>query len=599
METEIFTSATLVPEEVFAADSTEFSIKLILGPGYTDKASRIVFDFSCTLGTSCPTRQINECNGYVETYVDNPDVEYEIKCWDLDYKHFVDREHAPSREAMRMIVLDLSGGLKEGDKIELKWGETFGGFGPGAKVSSLVPRPNYKARIDVRYFDAQDKGMPDYGRDYMGYKRPEPDAMLRLHYKIRPRETRCLRMLKKLSHTLIVPYDMFWNVPEIDNPAEIFESNSKPEKNEYGVFEFINKNVTVKPRNLPMTESPLMEDVFDGMNIFWGDMHVHSAYSIDCAQRSGMDMTPADLMDSARYRAGLDFFAVTDHHIPYKEPIQHIGQEKWTATLNDISEKHKEHEFVVFSGIEFTDLFGDICLIFRGLPDYEKITSQHIEEVSDFYKLFGKDMLAIPHLHAPGNPSTEGIWRQGIAEISPVLEIYSDHGSYEREKVFENGRAWCKTFRKDRCAEFFIKSGFKYGFVANSDDHKGHAGMNGLTAVFSKELTKESIFEAYHKRHVYATTNARIRLVFTGNGELMGGTVPLGNEKIFLIDIQAENKLKKVELFRNGDFYKRFLPDEKMFKTEIKIDDDTPDNWYIRATQVDNHIAYSSPIWFE
>ncbi len=594
----VFTSATITPDAIRAGDSDEFIIKLEIAEEYTAEKSRIVFDFSCTLGTSCPTRELNEASGYVEAYISNANVKYEIRCWDLDHKYFVDREHPASREAMRMVVLDLSGGLQAGDIIELHWGETLGGFGPGAKVSSVVPRSDYKAKIDVRYFDSHDKGMPDHGRDYIGYSRPIPDDLLRLEYKILPREPRRLRLLRKNDSAILIPYDVFWNVPLVDDISDIADCNEMPEKNKYNAFDFKNKNVSVVPKEISMSESSTMDNVYDGMNIYWGDLHTHSAYSIDCAQRSGMDMTPNDLMEFARYRAGLDFFAVTDHHIPYMEQINCLGKEKWEATLVDIGENHENGKFVVFPGIEFTDDFGDICLVFKSMPEYEQITRSHFRNVSDFYAEFGKKMMAIPHLHVPGI-SPEGTWRKGIDEISPVLEVYSDHGSYERKEVFENGRAWCKNFRKDRCADYFLKQGYKYGLVANSDDHKGHVGVNGLTGVYAKELTRDALFEAYQKRCVYGTTNARIRLLFTANGKLMGSTISLSSSKEFLIDVTGENTLKKIELFRNGELYKRFIPAGKNFKTEFKVNNNESDNWYVRITQIDNHIAWSSPVWFE
>ena len=110
---------------------------------------------------------------------------------------------------------------------------------------------------------------------------------------------------------------------------------------------------------------------------------------------------------------------------------------------------------------------------------------------------------------------------------------------------------------------------------------------------------KDAIFEAYRGRRVYGTTNARIRLVFSGNGHLMGSAVPNASRKEFLIDAAGENALKKVDVFRNGDHYQRLVPKGKAFQDELKVDDDEPSFWYVSVTQVDNQIAWSSPIWFE
>lgn len=598
MSENIIVKPSITPDVVRAGDSDEFSVKFEVGPDYVDGPSRIVYDFSATLGTSCPTRHINECSGYVEAYVDNPDVEYSVRCWDLDKKYFPDRENPPSREAMRMVVLDLSAGLKAGDEIELRWGETLMGFGPGAKVSSVVPRPGYKARVDIRYFDSPDKGIPDHGRDYIGYQRPIPDAVERLEYAIVPREPRRLRLLRRRDDALLIPYDVFWNVPDVA-AEDVAEVSAPTRKNSHGAFEIGDKNVTVKAKSSPMTESAPMDDVFEGMSLFWGDLHTHSAYSKDCLQRSGMDMTPAMLMDFARHRCGLDFFAVTDHHNCWLEPSTHVGRGSWEATLADVEAKHRDDEFVVFPGIEFTDYYGDICLVFKKPFGYDAITQSEYENVSDFRKALGKEFLAIPHLHGPGQKPI-GTWREGIDDVSPALELYSDHGSYERENVFENGRAWCKAFREDRNAEYFLKNGHKYALVANSDDHKGHVGVSGVTAAFLTELTRDALFEAYHERRVYGTTNARIRLVFTGNGKLMGSTIPNVEEKTFFIDVVGESRLKKVELFKNAELHQRFVPDGgASFKKEIAIRESEPSFWYVRATQRDNHIAWSSPVWFE
>jgi len=594
----VFKDASISPDEILAGDSTEFSIKVNIGSGYTKEASRLVFDFSSTLGTSCPTQEVNEASGYIETYVSNPDVTYKTRCWDLDYKHYVDREHKPSREAMRMVVVDLDGGLKEGDTVELRWGETLGGFGPGAKVTTVIPRPDYKARVDIRYFDSQEKGIPDHGRDYIGYTRPVPDYLLRLEYTIIPRTLKRSRLIRKTDKAMLVPYDVFWNIAKVDDLSEIYDCSADATKNEQGIFEFADKNVQVVCKKADYSESASMDNVFEGKNIYWGDIHTHSAYSIDCAQRSGMDMTPERLMKFARDRAALDFYAVTDHHEPHHDPINHIGKDKWLDTMQAVNKMNVEGSFLVFPGIEFRNEFGDICLVFNDEPDYDDITRPELAHVSEFAKTYEGKMLAIPHFHGPGSEPV-GTWRKGIENVCPVLEIYSDHGSYERVDIVENGRAWCKTAREDRCADFFLKNGYRYGIVANSDDHKGHIGVNGLTAVYAENLTREAIFDAYFKRHVYGTTNARIRLLFTGNDKLMGSVLNTNEPKKFFIDVVGEKPLKMVELFRNGDFYKRFYPQGISFKTEFTAPERGKDNWYVRATQLDNHIAYSSPVWYE
>jgi hypothetical protein len=183
--------------------------------------------------------------------------------------------------------------------------------------------------------------------------------------------------------------------------------------------------------------------------------------------------------------------------------------------------------------------------------------------------------------------------------VEPVLEIFSCHGSYEREDAIEQHIALIKQSRPDRYGLAFLERGYRMGYVCNSDGHKGHVGSNGVTAVFAKELTRDQILEAYRARRVYGTTNAQIRLIFTANGQLMGSVLPNSGAKTFEIKAIGERPLKKVELFRNGALAKRWRPEGTQFQTEWTATDDNPGFWTARVTQLDNHIAFSSPVWFE
>ena len=79
-----------------------------------------------------------------------------------------------------------------------------------------------------------------------------------------------------------------------------------------------------------------------------------------------------------------------------------------------------------------------------------------------------------------------------------MIEIYSDWGRFE----------WL--------LEDALSRGYKVGFVANSDGHKGRPGAShpgastfgaygGLTCVLAEVLTRDAIFEAIRQRRCYET----------------------------------------------------------------------------------------------
>jgi uncharacterized protein DUF3604 len=596
----VFDNAELSPTSVLAGDSRVFVLRLTVGPDYTDGPSRIFYDLPGTLGFSRPALLHQEESGFVEVFVSNPEVTYTKRNWDMELVDFASRDRSSWRGmAQRMFVLDLSPGLSAGDVIEMRWGDAGHGYGPGTKVTTVVPRPDFRATIHVRYFRSQDAGVPDLGRSFEGYDRPEPDCEIPLSFAVHPREVNHLRLLRKTDKAMLLPLDEFWNVCELSKAEEVAEAQGMVTRNDSGAFEYADKNIRVHARRLEMLETAPMDDVFEGRNLYWGDIHSHSAFSNDCIEREKMDMTPGDLMTFARQRAGLDFYAACDHHQPWDEPRNRISRSYWERTIEAVSLHDTPGEFLAFPGIEFRCRRGDTAVVFNWLPDYDEINQPDWTDIRAVWDALGdRDYLSIAHFHNTGGLD-EGEWWYGGPRVEPVIEMFSCHGSYESAEAMEHGRPMAKSFRPDRNAAWLLAQGNRYGLVANSDGHKGHVGSSGVTAVFAESLEKDAILRAYRERHVYATTNARIRLLFTANGALMGSALKDTAEKSFAIDVVGEAPLKKVEVFRDGEVFRRLPAKGRSLRTEFAERDGGPSCWYVRATQLDNHVAWSSPIWFE
>jgi len=600
MKTNVFQSAILRPNRVPAGDSVEFVITLTVGAEYTRGTSRLVFDFPGMLGTSRPSLYFQEDSGYCEVYLDNPDVTCVKRLWNIALADFIDKENYSKAPLwQRMVILDLTPGLKEGDTVELHWGETGGGYGPGCKVTTVVPKKGFQNTIHTRYFEDVEKGLPDWARSFAGYCRPVPDAEVALSYEVLAREPHHCHLTRKPDKAMLIPHDRFHNVARVKDAAHFVDAPQLPEETDAGLFEFNNPRIHVVSKTLPLYETAEMENVFEGLNIYWGDLHTHSAFSNDCIEQEKQGQTPDDLMDFARHRACLDFFAVTDHHQPWDRERNKIGEGNWRRTLEAVAKHDADGRFLVWPGLEYRGPRGDTILVFGWRPRYDEIDKPHWTDIRTVWKaLEGKDFLSIPHFHNPGELN-EGEWWENTSGVEPVLEIFSCHGNCERAGVFENAPPMCKRSRWDRNGAHLLAKGYRYGLACNSDGHTGHVGLNGLTAAFAPSLNKDAIFDAYRQRRVYGTTNARIRLVFTGNGELMGSVAPNDPKKTLLIDAGGENRLKKIDVFRNGELYRRLMPKGKRFKQELIVDDDEPANWYVRVMQVDNHTAFSSPVWFE
>lgn len=599
---EFFLNATLTPQVVEAGDSVEFTVTLTVGKDFSAENTRILLDNPAYLGQDRPTRYYQEDGGYVEVFCSNADLAYTCLPWDMEINDFPTRDKRSfNGMGQRMLVLDfISGKSQAGDVICIKWGWTRNGFGIGCKTTTLALQPDFINTLHVRYFSDSSKGLPDLGRSFKGYDRPEPDVEIPLNFKVTPRQPEKIRLVRGLQESALLIQDRFSNVCPKAALSELIQTENEFTQNSLGVYVSEQTEIEVESNALPLKTTPSMKNVFEGMNIYWGDLHTHSSLSVDTIEREKQQMTPADNYRFGRDTARLDFMAVTDHQQPWDTERFKIGASPWKQQLSDEKEFDKPGRFLAFSGIEFRCHRGDTAVIFNEAMDYAGIDNPEMNDIGDFWNLMrGHDYITIPHYHNPGTlPADE--WIDPADEgVETVQEIFSCHGAYDVEQTIEHLPAQIKERRPDRTGNWMLRRGLKYGTCCNSDGHKGNPGMNGLTAVYALELTKAAIFKAIRNRQTYGTTNARIKLLFTADGSLMGSTLPCAEKSSLHIQVAGEEPFKSVELIRNGELFKRFRPMTHAVETTLEVDTSVAAYYYVRAVQLDNETAWSSPIWFE
>jgi hypothetical protein len=138
-----------------------------------------------------------------------------------------------------------------------------------------------------------------------------------------------------------------------------------------------------------------------GKHILFGDLHLHTSYSLDAFLTSlpllGGEGSnpPSDACDFARHCAGLDFFAITDH-------ARELTPAHWEATKQSIrqcdavSGDPENPDLVAFHGFEWTQVgrtakthWGHKNVIFRGLSEEEvparPISSAGEESIDPFF----------------------------------------------------------------------------------------------------------------------------------------------------------------------------------------------------------------------
>lgn len=374
-------------------------------------------------------------------------------------------------------------------------------------------------------------------------------------------------------------------------------------------------------------------------NLFFGDIHGHSDLSPD-----GYFFSPDHFYEYGRNIARLDFAALTDHDAPWG---MREHPERWEE-LCGAAERHCESgEFVTFVGYEWTSGDGLVCQrhTLRRKPRYAYLDDPlHFGHRNVYFPsgdvpdaCFSNDderyntpeklweaiepygAITIPH-HPLGGPVFPFDWNHFNEDMEPVVEIYSGHGSSECEGAaheiynpYHNGR---HSVRRP------LDDGRHFGFIASSDCHQGRAGNftfpffliewcrlfyggttrppgPGLCAAYAGGLSRDSIFNAIRNRRTYAVTGARIIMDVRADGHFMGERFSAGDSEVTVsVYVKAVSDMASVELIKNGTVVKEWKSPGRELDIDYKDEkrDTDSDYIYVRVTQKDLHMAWSSPI---
>ena len=207
--------------------------------------------------------------------------------------------------------------------------------------------------------------------------------------------------------------------------------------------------------------------------------------------------------------------------------------DNWAKIQELTASVNKPGEFAAFLGYEVHYNDGDFNIIYPGANG----NLVHLKTIEDWQN-HARETGAILIPHHPGYlPFWRGWdWSRLDPEVSPVVEMMSEHGNAESDRSpiryirHSMGGRYTKS-----TVQWLWKTGVRAGVIASPDDHLGYPGAygQGLAAVWADELTPESIMEAIKARRTYAVNADRIELDFKLNGRWMGESAPaVGSREI-------------------------------------------------------------------
>lgn len=392
--------------------------------------------------------------------------------------------------------------------------------------------------------------------------------------------------------------------------------------NDDGVYTILLRNKTTKQ---VFRSSPIQCFSENSKHLYWGLLHGESD-RFDAAEN--VDNCLRYFRDDRAF----NFYAPSP-----LESQEETPNEIWKQISQTVSEFNEEDRFTTFLGFQWQGANKSEGLrSFIYAKDSKPVLRKKELKNSTLKKLYKnfspKEIISIPSFTMAKGVTYD--FSDYDPDFERVVEIYNAWGSSEKTKkegntlpISTRGKTGIPEAPEGSIQKALLEN-CRFGFVAGGLDDRGAFSYlfesdqmqytPGLTAIIAPTHTREALAEALYQRSCYATTGERIIVGLYLANIPMGKETSTAEKPGLAVNrhlhgyVAGTHKLKTIEIIRNGKTIKTFEPDDYHFKYEyddmmplekvsIKAKDKKPPfvYYYIRVTQEDGHMAWSSPIWVD
>jgi hypothetical protein len=336
--------------------------------------------------------------------------------------------------------------------------------------------------------------------------------------------------------------------------------------------------------------------------IYRGDTHRHTEFSMD-------GNNDGSLLDAYRYAidaASLDYMLVSEHN-------GNAGPDEaypnWLLQqMCDVF--HLPGTFVPMYGYErsvgYPNGHRNVLFAKRGnpslpIPAEEQKGLQGAKALYEYLKKYGG--IAISHTSA-SNMGTD--WRDNDPEVEPLVEIYQgDRVSAEYEgapKAAYTAKPASAPggFRPAGYVWNAWAKGYKLGVQAASDHLSTHISY---ACTIATDFTRQGLIDAMKLRHSYGSTDNIVldyRAETGGKQYLQGEAIRASGPPQLVVNVKGTKPIRQIDIVRDNEFIHTRHPLAQ--ETNFRFRDTKPlgakeSYYYVRVQQVDDQIAWSSPIW--
>ncbi|GIP33468.1 CehA/McbA family metallohydrolase [Paenibacillus sp. J2TS4] len=322
--------------------------------------------------------------------------------------------------------------------------------------------------------------------------------------------------------------------------------------------------------------------------IYFGNLHSHTGFS------DGQGV-PEAAFDYARYTAGLDFLALTEHSNLYDHYLDWDKSRKLAEIQQMADSKTEDGAFLALVGSETTwyNQFGHMNTF--NIEFFINAYETQYNEIPLYYqtlKQYPDSIHQWNHPWSSGKRHLDG-FEPYDAQLDDVLHLLEVNPIESKEL----GGLHYYIMALDK--------GWHVSPAGNQDNHHRQWGtQNNLrTAVLVDQLTREHFFDAVRHNRVYFTSALHLKVWFRVNGAIMGSRIKRTDTLDF--DIKAlygkdtGRRIVKAEILgEHGHVLHTIEIDDRQLDCQFSLPCESR-YYLVKMTQDDGEFAATSPVWIE
>jgi hypothetical protein len=190
-------------------------------------------------------------------------------------------------------------------------------------------------------------------------------------------------------------------------------------------------------------------------------------------------------------------------------------------------------------------------------------------------------------------------WRDNDPGVEPVVEIYQgDRQNYEMpDAPRSNSEAdSIGGWRPKGFVNLALEKGYMLGFEASSDHISTHISYCNI---YVKDITRESVLDAFKRRHLYGATDNILADVRSGE-HMMGDAFTTASLPSVQVKLTGTAKFAKIYIVKDNAYVYSTEPGSAgvqfSWVDNAAVAEKTS-YYYVRGEQEDGQIVWVSPIW--